>query len=499
MSLRYRIALTIFVLEAMVMSLVLWQTLSHADESIREQVAASQAVTLNLLGTLGRLALFIEEYDELVAYIADVEKDPSVVRVLVANQNNQVVVSSDISLLGRTMPTDAGHPDRYLAKKPLANAAGLLGTLAIEFSNERLVNARQDALALGWSIALIGMLLIALVGVLMGYLLTRRLQVLQASAERFASGDFEETVQVRGHDEIARVGTAFNFMAGAISRQIADLEDSKTTLRSNNEELKRTSAELHDIRKNLEHLVRERTLELQNTNRELDAFCQSVSHDLRAPLRSISGFTQVLLADHMEHVDEEGQDYLQRVIRASQRMAELIDDLLELSRVSRSDINRSDVDVSAMAQELLNEVQRNAAERDLEYRVAPGIHVWADPRLFRIVMENLLGNAWKYTLGREPAQIEVGSSASNGKTVIYIRDNGAGFDMQYAENLFQPFKRLHNDTDFEGTGIGLATVQRVVHRHYGRAWAEAAVDTGATFYIELPARGSGPDALHASQ
>ncbi|MDT8386037.1 MAG: ATP-binding protein [Thiogranum sp.] len=499
MSLRYRIALTIFILEAMVMSLVLWQTLSHADESIREQMAASQAVTLNLLGTLARLALFIEEYDELVAYIADVEKDPSVVRVLVANQNNRVVVSSDISLLGGTMPTGAGHPDRYLVSKPLANAAGLLGTLAIEFSNERLVNARRDAFALGWSIALIGMLLIAVVGVLMGYLLTRRLQVLQASAERFASGDFEQPVQVRGRDEIARVGAAFNFMAGAIASQIADLEDSETKLRSNNDELKRTSAELHDIRKNLEDLVRERTLELQNSNRELDSFCHSVSHDLRAPLRSISGFTQILLADHAEHLDEEGRDHLHRVIRASQRMAELIDDLLELSRVSRSDINRSDIDVSAMAQELLNELQATAPERKLEYRIAPGLHVWADPRLFRIAMENLLGNAWKYTRGRVPARIEIDTFTREGKAVVVIRDNGAGFDMKYAENLFQPFKRLHQDIEFEGTGIGLATVQRVVHRHYGRVWAEAAVDTGATFYIELPARSCSLDALRASR
>jgi PAS domain S-box-containing protein len=239
----------------------------------------------------------------------------------------------------------------------------------------------------------------------------------------------------------------------------------------------------------LEQRVRERTGELEAANRELESFSYSVSHDLRAPLRSIDGFGQALLEDYAGVLDETGRGYLQRVRSASQRMAQLIDDLLELSRVTRSEMRRDTVDLSAMAREIAAGLGSTHPERRVEWAIDQGVTARGDPRLLRQALENLLGNAWKYT-GKQPdARIEFGVVESGAETVYFVRDNGAGFEMAYAEKLFTPFQRLHSAHEFEGTGIGLATVQRVLRRHGGRVWAKAEVGGGATFYFSLPLRG----------
>ncbi len=235
----------------------------------------------------------------------------------------------------------------------------------------------------------------------------------------------------------------------------------------------------------LEKRVAERTAQLQSANRELEAFCYSVSHDLRAPLRSIDGFSKALLEDCFDQLDQEGREYLGRVRAASQRMGELIDDLLTLSRVSRGEMRRAPVNLSAMATLISELLQNQQPEREVEWRIAPGIVVEGDGNLLKIVLENLLGNAWKYT-GRNPrAIIEFGVEDVGGERVCFVRDDGAGFDPAYAGKLFQPFHRLHRPDEFEGHGIGLATVQRVVNRHGGRVWAEGAVDRGAKVSFTL--------------
>jgi PAS domain S-box-containing protein len=238
-------------------------------------------------------------------------------------------------------------------------------------------------------------------------------------------------------------------------------------------------------RKRTDELLRRHTAQLEAANAELDAFAYSVSHDLRAPLRSIDGFSQALLEDCAGQLDADAQDYLQRVRAAAQRMATLIDDLLNLSRVTRTVMTITPVNVSELARELATELASGDPARRVAMVIAPGLEARADRGLLRVVLQNLLGNAWKFTSKREGARIEVGAMAGNGERTYYVRDNGAGFDMAYAPKLFGAFQRLHRATEFPGTGVGLATVQRIIHRHGGRVWAESAVDRGTTFYFTL--------------
>lgn len=246
------------------------------------------------------------------------------------------------------------------------------------------------------------------------------------------------------------------------------------------EQLKRHAAEL-------EQRVAERTQELRESNAELEAFAWSVSHDLRAPLRAMEGFSQALLEDFLPQLGEVGQGYLRRVIRASERMAELIDDLLRLSRITRQTIQRETVSLSQVALEVAADLQRQQPERAVEFRLAGDLVVRGDVRLLRVALENLLGNAWKFTATRSAALIEFGQEDRAGEICFFVRDNGVGFDMAFSDKLFAPFQRLHSAQEFPGTGIGLATVQRIINRHGGRLWAEGSVGTGATFYFTLGA------------
>ncbi len=236
---------------------------------------------------------------------------------------------------------------------------------------------------------------------------------------------------------------------------------------------------------NLEKRVAERTAELTAVNKELEAFAYSVSHDLRSPLRAIDGFSQALLEDYTDCLDDTGRDYLHRVQTATRRMGQLISDLLKLSRLTRGEMHREPVNLSALATEVLTDLQTLAPERQAEFIVTPNLMIDGDVRLLRVALENLLGNAWKFTSKLPLGRIEFGQVEVNGERAYYVRDNGAGFDMAYADKLFGAFQRLHSTTEFEGTGIGLATVQRVIHRHGGRIWAEGKVGQGATFYFTL--------------
>ena len=240
-------------------------------------------------------------------------------------------------------------------------------------------------------------------------------------------------------------------------------------------------------RKQAEVALQKAKIELEAANKELEAFSYSVSHDLRAPLRSIDGFSQALLEDYSELLPSEGRNFLERVRSSAQRMAELIDDLLNLSKVTRASMKLVSVDLSQLAQGIAAELQRTHAERRMSFNITPKLKVYGDPNLLQIVLENLLNNAWKFTSKREQAKIEFGSKHENAETIYFVRDNGAGFDMSYASKLFGAFQRLHAMTEFPGTGIGLATVQRIINRHGGRIWAEGAVGQGATFFFTLPA------------
>ena len=248
---------------------------------------------------------------------------------------------------------------------------------------------------------------------------------------------------------------------------------------------KRAEEELKKYREQLEGLVHERTIKLEASNKELEAFSYSISHDLRAPLRAIEGFSQALLEDCEDKLDVQGKDYLLRIRAATQRMSTLIEDLLNLSRITRSEMSMGKVNLTRIVRSVINELQNSQPRSNVQIRIADGLEDIADSRLMSIALENLMSNAWKFTAKQSEALIEFGSLREGSKKIYFIRDNGAGFEMTYMDKLFAPFQRLHTIDEYPGTGIGLATVRRIIHRHGGKVWAEGKTGKGATFYFSI--------------
>lgn len=288
---------------------------------------------------------------------------------------------------------------------------------------------------------------------------------------------YEEFLETSG-GEIREVEFVSNVYEEA-GRQVAQCNIRDLT------ERREAEKEIRRLKDSLERRVLERTAELEIVNRELESFSYSVSHDLRAPLRAIDGFSRALLEDYAEQIDEVGQSYLARVCAASQTMAQLIDDLLNLARITRSEIRFESVNLSNLAREIAEKLRDSQPERLVKFSIEEKVIVTGDERLLRIALQNLFDNAWKFTSKRAQAAIAFGQIRQSEKTEYFVRDDGAGFDMAYADKLFGVFQRLHTVKEFDGTGIGLATVQRIVQRHGGFIRAEAKVGEGAAFYFTL--------------
>lgn len=305
-----------------------------------------------------------------------------------------------------------------------------------------------------------------------------------------AYGDAErraEIIDQLAHEHVARMTAhQHNVHAITLAAWVAVLAGSCTVLVLMGRKRRLAEQRLQRLNEELETRVARRTVQLEVANKELEAFAHSVSHDLRAPLRGIDGFSQVLLEDYADRLDDQGKDSLVRVRRGCQQMGRLIDGLLRLSRLTRVEMRHEMVDLSGLARTIAGQLQENDPHRPVELSIAPGLEVEGDAELLRVALENLLGNAWKFTGKQERARIEFGVTRVAGERAYFVRDDGSGFEMQYADKLFGPFQRLHAATEFSGTGIGLATVQRIIHRHGGRIWAEGAVEQGATFYFTLP-------------
>jgi light-regulated signal transduction histidine kinase (bacteriophytochrome) len=270
------------------------------------------------------------------------------------------------------------------------------------------------------------------------------------------------------------------------NRRMSSLVVDRTKdLKSEIQERVQVEPQVRELNIGLEQRVKERTIQLEAANQELDSFAYSVSHDLRAPLRGIDGFSLALMEDYHDQLDDNGKDYINRVRGGCHRMGSLIDDLLIMSRMTRCEMNRKDIDLSKLVLSTLENLKQLDSEREVAIEVTPGIRVNADSNLIQAVLDNLLGNAWKFTGKTEKAKIEFSKIIENEQPIFYIKDNGAGFDMAYANKLFGAFQRFHSLSEFEGTGIGLATVQRIIHRHGGTIRAEGAVGQGAVFYFTL--------------
>lgn len=327
-----------------------------------------------------------------------------------------------------------------------------LGLIVKQDEVEALASAtRQRNVA--WTITVATAVGVAVVCWLMAGSVAHPLARLAGYSRRIQDGDYSAEIIATGNDEVAAVTASVKSMVARLLETTEALEQSNA--------------------------------ELLAVNKELEAFSYSVSHDLRAPLRAIDGFSLAVVEDCSDKLDENGKGYLERVRAATQRMGLLIDDLLNLSRIGRVEMRRVDVDLSSLAREIAADLKKTQPERLVEFAISDDLRAKGDPALFRIILENLLGNAWKFT-GKHPrAKIEFGYTRREGREVFFVKDDGAGFDMAYAQKLFSPFQRLHMASDFPGTGIGLATVQRIIRRHGGSVWAEAGVEQGATFYFVL--------------
>ena len=281
--------------------------------------------------------------------------------------------------------------------------------------------------------------------------------------------------------------TGSEFEVKVPSGNMLTLLGSASPLRDEGGKVRGAVAAFLDItaRKQIEVTLRQRTAELEASNKELESFSYSVSHDLRAPLRSITGFSNVLLEDYSKELDNEGKSYLKKISDSGELMGQLMDDLLKLFRVTRSDLTMEKLDLSDMARKIVSDLAENEPERKVKVTIAPDMVTLGDKNLLNLALQNLLGNAWKYSSKTAKPQIEMGITDHNGKQAYFVRDDGVGFDMVYANKLFQPFQRLHKATEFAGTGIGLASVQRIIRRHGGEVWAESRVGEGATFYFTL--------------
>ena len=361
----------------------------------------------------------------------------------------------------------------------------ILGTVYLRTDYE-LYGRLLDYLGIGLLAALVAMgVAFAMSAQLQRFVTRPVLAIAGIAREVVQRGDYSRRAEKLSDDEVGELADAFNAMLAEIQDRTGQLEITNRELERNGAERARAEQEVLRLNAELEGRVRDRTAQLEAANQELEAFSYTVSHDLRAPLRAIDGFSQALVEDFPEHVPEEALRFIGRIRSATARMGQLIEDLLNLSRVSRAPLERSAVDVSEVARLVIADLRVREPQRQVETSVWDGMTAAADARLLRAALENLIGNAWKFSAKNPQARIEVGVMRDGEHQVFFVRDNGAGFDMAFADKLFGAFQRLHTGNDYAGTGIGLATVQRIVRRHGGRIWADAQVGRGAAFFFTL--------------
>ena len=473
LPLRWKIALLISVTTTIVVAISGLALYGYESAQMRQLLLRDYTVTAQMTGVAVSGALAFGDTKDAEETLGTLRIRQSVVRAVVYDKAGAAFVefrrqdAQPIAVKPSQLPSgflnDAVH-----VIEPITQAGDQIGTLYIaadlRLLDERLRNFVSVIAVLTVSAALFSFLLASV----LQSAVSRPILGLSATAQQVArTKDFSLRAPQRGDDEIGQLIAQFNTMLEQIELQNKALQSAQSEL---------------------ERKVEDRTAELTRANQELEAFAYSVSHDLRAPLRHINGFVGLLEDSLKGKLDASAQDHLSEIRRSIESAGQLINDLLAFSRTSRAEMQMLRFNMSDLVEEVVRDAKREAADRAIEWRIATLPEVACDVSLLRQVWRNLVSNAMKYTRARAQARIEIGSEPAKGEAVFYIRDNGVGFDMRYADKLFGVFQRLHG-AEFEGTGIGLANVRNIIARHGGRTWAKGAVNEGATFYFSLPDRG----------
>ena len=437
----------------------------HEVASLRALLARELATRAAILAANSTAALAFQNQDDASQVLAGLRTDPSIQAAALYDERGALFATYPLGASAPLVPASSGMMGNRLEHasllviRPVVEGNHRLGSLFLR-SDLRALDERVRVQVMAILLAVLGSMGVAFA--LSTWLqggIARPVRILAETAKAVLDRkDYSIRARNVSDDELGVLAEGFNDMLAEIQRRDAELEQR----------------------------VADRTAALEASNKELEAFSYSVSHDLRAPLRAIDGFSKALLEDCGEKLDEVATKHLDRVRTATRQMGNLIDDLLNLSRLSRAELRRERFDLGSVGKEIVAELRRAQPERQgVTFVIAEGLMVDADAQLLRVVLDNLLRNAWKFTAKHPAARIELGQKMDGGRRIFFVQDDGAGFDMAHSNLLFAPFQRLHRQSDFEGTGVGLATVQRIIHRHGGEIWAEGALERGATFSFTL--------------
>ncbi len=446
--------------------------------ALRNSIIKEFSTTSKIISNRSHAALLFNDAATLQENVDSLKIHDDVEATCLYNEANDILAFFSKGLMSKqndnskaSCPT---HPSRnlnhfddqyYQVSQAIIVDNEPMGILYIKVSLQSLHNHLYNYVI---ATAVFSLIIILAVFIFSSYLqnfITTPLLLLKNTARQVTKNkDYTLRASKESHDEIGDMVDTFNEMLSTLQEQ------NKTII---------------DDAESLELKVGERTKELAIANQELEAFSYSVSHDLRSPLRAIDGFSKALLEDYGHELDHTAHDYLKRVRKASQKMGELISSLLQLSRVTRKELKDTHFDLSSMIMSIVHQLQEQDPERIIDIQIQPEMYIMGDEQLIEVALDNLIGNAWKYSKYEKFPKIEIGYFVENGHTVYFVKDNGAGFDNKYAKNLFTAFQRLHSPEQFEGTGIGLATVFRIIQRHHGEIWANSILDEGATFCFTL--------------
>ncbi|HXL15551.1 MAG TPA: ATP-binding protein [Methylomirabilota bacterium] len=446
--------------------------MGHDFTSFRGLMVSRLVTRAHILAANSTAALAFQNSDDASQVLHALATDPSMIAAALYDNQGQLVATFPAGAKPGAVPARlvaTGHRyerSRLSVSEAVVEEGKRLGTIYIE-SDLRELDERLRADGIVLLLSVFGSIAVAFA--LASWLqrgIAHPILALAEVARTVSEGkDYSVRSRAVGDDEVGILSEAFDQMLGEIQRR---------------------ESQIRLLNADLERRVNERTAELEASNKELEAFSYSVSHDLRAPLRHIDGFVELLTKHAFASLDEKAQGHLTKISAAAKQMGALIDDLLAFSRVGRTEMRKTSVNLASMTADVIQELREDAKGRLVEWKVEELPTVQGDPSMLRLVLVNLLANALKYSGPTKEARIEVGARAQNGEIVVSVRDNGVGFDPAYAHKLFGVFQRLHASKEFEGTGIGLANVRRIVNRHGGRTWAEGAIQQGATFYFSLP-------------